>query len=562
MWVGTYDDPSNSEFATLAEVKAVYPGGSFYSVLPTQNYGWIYDPAASVTSNTTRVTIRQHDPWSNIAPSFESAIGELHRDVSILAGGRAFPMNTSIVTANATYRVNYTNSEGWMAKPPIGTLGLAPLATYMHPSFSMEQFAPGCLKQLQDAGLASSQSFSLNMGSVTCGPSGSLYYGGYEKNRVLGDVAVLNLDNMQTPKVFLFDVTLGVETGGSPFNQTGQDNIGGLSGRSWSIWNGFGDDMGDARRLTEYHGGPSGSIYVKINPAMPYIYLPSSLCQAVAEYLPLRWREDVELFVWDTDDDQFERIIKSPAYMGFVFADRDRNNVTVKVPFALLNLTLTEPLIDDGPVRYFPCKSYDEGYEGWDLGRAFLQAAFFGINYDNEIAYLAQGPGPDLDQSVLRYFADFDGQIETDPAEAFEKTWRNTWTVLEDDSSAESGSGSDTGPGPEPEPEPEQEETPGQEDSPSSGLSAGVIAGAVVGPVVGLGLLGAAVFLWKRRRDSKMKSGSESTLPDGSASLKTATIYVEGPGMQEMPGHGMRQELETPVKTHEVPTVEVRHELQ
>lgn len=59
------------------------------------------------------------------------------------------------------------------------------------------------------------------------------------------------------------------------------------------------------------------------------------------------------------------------------------------------------------------------------LGRAFLQAAFFGYSLDQNVSYLAQAPGPDVQQSVVRAWRPEDTGAESSlPPDAWATSWR------------------------------------------------------------------------------------------------------------------------------------------
>ena len=75
----------------------------------------------------------------------------------------------------------------------------------------------------------------------------------------------------------------------------------------------------------------------------------------------------------------------------------DAKNVTVIVAFALLNLTL-ESLVVSAYTQYFPCHPANSKWVTRKLGLAFLQIAFWGIDYDNDKMYIGQGPGPRQEQ--------------------------------------------------------------------------------------------------------------------------------------------------------------------
>lgn len=60
------------------------------------------------------------------------------------------------------------------------------------------------------------------------------------------------------------------------------------------------------------------------------------------------------------------------------------------------------------------------------MGRAFLQAAFFGYSLDQNVSYLAQAPGPDIDQSIVRAWRPESVGVPDDaslPLGAFYKSW-------------------------------------------------------------------------------------------------------------------------------------------
>ena len=64
------------------------------------------------------------------------------------------------------------------------------------------------------------------------------------------------------------------------------------------------------------------------------------------------------------------------------------------------------------------------------FGRAFLHAAFFSVNLEQNVTYLAQAPGSDMGQSAVRGAAAGRRSLQTHPNEEFEKPWRSSWTIL------------------------------------------------------------------------------------------------------------------------------------
>jgi hypothetical protein len=191
------------------------------------------------------------------------------------------------------------------------------------------------------------------------------------------------------------------------------------------------------------------------------------------------------------DDDKYRTIVTLPAYLSFLFRKDSTNNqnITIKVPFVLLNLTLQSPLVNE-ETPYFPCYPSDNIYS---LGRAFLQAAFvaedFGTGDGYGTWFLAQAPGPGLvdvsDQAAIPVSS------SSIPAtgNSWEVSWDSHWTALPSSTeTSKSTESTTTGSG---------TITPA-----SSGLSQGAKIGIGVGCGVGAaGLIcGLAGYLVIRRR--------------------------------------------------------------
>lgn len=71
--------------------------------------------------------------------------------------------------------------------------------------------------------------------------------------------------------------------------------------------------------------------------------------------------------------------------------------MTIKVPFALLNLTLKSPIVST-PQQYFPSRPFyaNNGSRKYEFGKAFLQATFIGMNWGENKWFMAQAPGPGI----------------------------------------------------------------------------------------------------------------------------------------------------------------------
>jgi hypothetical protein len=299
--------------------------------------------------------------------------------------------------------------------------------------------------QLYDSGAIPSYSYGLHIGSAAFNYPGSLVFGGYNKGRVIGPITAFSDQNA----VDLIDISIGVASGSSPFTFTSKDKL--LS---------------------------TGQTTVSPDPLSPYIYLPRKTCDNIVSALPAYFDEGLQYYLWNTTNPNFTKIVSSPAYLGFTFphGPGDTDNVVIKVPFALLNLTLDTP-ITDTPVQYFPCLPYDSTPK---LGRAFLQAAFIGRNWNTRTSWLAQAPGPGARRQGLNdQNIDIpDGAVMIDGypgADLFTKSWSGQWSLAE--SLVFEGTSST-----------------------SDGLSTGAKAGIGIGAALGaISLLAASIFFLRSR---------------------------------------------------------------
>ncbi|KAM7208573.1 Aspartic peptidase domain containing protein, partial [Rhypophila decipiens] len=465
----------------------LYPSGGGLSILlaspssQNQTTEELYNPSLSPSANRFGTQMGNADDWQSWTAVNEDSWGEGIFDLVTLGdkldiapddghGGGYFFANA---TLNSLERFNVLLPDGRKYTPPVGILGLG----IPNRSFNGAPNDPepgGILLGLKREGKIGYAAFGMHMGSVAYNQPGSLILGGYEKNRALGEVGTFRWDSEDVPYMFLLDVQLGVqsEKSGFSFGTDGSSNT--------SIWAGPTDnEVKDAENLRKRLGAKEGAAVVVPNPGAPYIYLPKGTCEAAAKRLPVKLNESLGLYIWDRGDSRYESIMRSSAYMSFVLADTSAKNVTIKVPFQLLNLTLEAPLVDE-PTPYFPCQSLVADYGFWTLGRAFLQAAFLGVDLERNLTYLAQAPGPRMEQSIVRNFVlpenggDRVGMESNDIGE-FESSWSGVWLRTE-----ETGKPADAVDG-------------------STGLSAGAIAGIVVGVVAGVAMLGFIIWMLKKR---------------------------------------------------------------
>lgn len=481
------DNPPNFDGDSVT----LYPGGSWDSVILTNavcngstsaclaSQAGLYNPDNSQTANYDVQLEPGLGVWgSDIAMNITGDRQMILDTLTIHSPGLNYMIPRLVFAAVNSSNAMLPNGNYYPSQVGLLTLGApTPQQSFSENNGSsiVGNMMTGYLKQ---NGSITSSSWGLHIGSVMQGQAGSLTLGGFDKSRVLGTGTVAAFDFLgeggSTPIVSLLDISIGVETGGSPFNSS-------------SIEEGL------------FRFGRNTSASVTLNPALPYMFLPAATCDAIAQYLPVTYQSSSGLYTWNRNDPQYLRIVSSPAYLRFTFQQSVNQNVSIKVPFALLNLTLDTPILNS-PQPYFPCKPYYTPDGGYYLGRAFLQAAFLGVNFDQGKFFLAQAPGPDSGPIQITTIQTSDATLRSDPIDTFADSWNRKWTTIAppknttSNNTSSGANGSTTSPAPL-----------------SSGLSTGAKAGigigvaAVILILLGI-LLGCIIMRRKRRRQQQVQA--------------------------------------------------------
>ncbi|EEY17874.1 conserved hypothetical protein [Verticillium alfalfae VaMs.102] len=353
--------------------------------------------------------------------------------------------------------------------------------------------------RLWERGDVPSNSFGLHIGSMQPPLGGSLWFGGYDQNRVIGDVLVTATSFHEAP-ITLRDISLEVVQGASPFTfDTKQDNL--LTANN--------DTMGSA--LPVYVDGCS-----------PYLTLPKSTCDNIASHLPVIYDSDLGLYLWNTSDPYWPLVVSSASVLAFTFlASSNTETLVVRVPFSHLNLTLTAPLVNGDPKPYFPCFTGGDGL--YTLGRAFLQDAFLGANWNQDKWFVAQAPGPKVQASPDVVAIQESDEVIESGSNDWAASWDGFWKVLTPDEvdvgPASTGLNTETA-------SPPGDDTAGDGGGLSTGAMAGI--GAAAGAVV-LAFLAAGFLLWRKR---KARAGSSKRRQPVDANLNGCHEdgVVKGPG--------------------------------
>ncbi len=539
----------------------VWPSGSSLTEIVTP------DPLF-VSSNADLGALRESDDWGAYRLMNETSSGgsfphELQPFPISGYPNSYSPPNIKPLSATIIgfrkWTISFPNGRNYT--PPAGILGLGP-----GPSSGSSD--PSLLQQWKGSGAIASRFCGLHMGSAVLNQPGSMILGGYDQNRVLGEVGTFFLSipelvgpqgitsSIGGPQAYILDVALDVETGDSPSNQS--DRI--------SVWHSINDQYGATPSVAA--GGKIGSRLVTTSPSVPYMYLPKGLCETAAQYLPVTWNASLELYIWDMSS-QYARIVGSSAYMPIVLADAFAKNITIKVPFQVLNLTLGPPIVDT-PISYFPCKPYDD--KSYVLGRAFLQAAFLGFEFEHNLAYIAQAPGPSMEQSMIKTFQPTDKTITANVLGTFASSWASSWTILHDsksgsnstsnstNSSTSTSSGSAT-----------TIAQPTTASQSHQGFSAGAVAGAVIGSVLGtVATIAFATIIWRKRKITRQTATAETSSVSAVPLFKdlSANITKHSPELDsrskpsELHGHARPHEMGTSdplqeLNTHELPLARI-----
>ncbi|OTB15824.1 hypothetical protein K445DRAFT_60394 [Daldinia sp. EC12] len=447
---------------------SMYPGREFQTFLLTSDYcnhntsipcyanqAGLYNDAQSQVDTTGSTGQIQYQSNPDYMQGVQ-VLGETTKSwVDTMEFGGTTIENVSLALLSESYMA-YPNGQWYPLT--VGCMGIGAPAT-VNQSFS-NNYGPLINASLVPGYLwahntTASNSFGMHIGSANPRMPGSFYFGGYDENRIVGDVLTYSDD--YTKDITLRDISIKVIDGSSPWKF---ESLGGLL-------------AADNSSIT------SGGVQVSVDGCSPYLSLPKSTCDAIAKNLPVTYNEDLGLYFWNTDEPKYTQIVNSASVLEFVFiGDSNTKNVSISVPFRHLNLTLTAPLVDK-PTQYFPC--YTGPARIYTLGRAFLQDAFVGANWGTKSWWLAQAPGPNIPAPSVVELTD-GGSIKASSND-WKESWSGSWTVLKP-SDVESSA------------------------TVTAGLSTGAKAAiGVCVSVAGLALIAALAFFFLRRRKTPAPEG-------------------------------------------------------
>lgn len=487
--------------------------------------GGTWDPKASASVSTT-------DSWIDEASGVSSSGQGILLQATTVSSFSYW--NTSLVIIKD---ITITNPDGTERGPQLGSLALgAPEMSQKFATDATRATAPMLGYSFPGGAFNKSQtrsfSYGLQIGSAFHGYVGSLIFGGYDKGRLIGPYTAFN----EVP--LLLDISIGVAAGGSP----------------WDFKEKKGLLISNTSQVTTLSALP--------DPRQAYLHLPGKTCEEIAKYLPITFDTTLKYWLWQTEKPEYKIIVSSPAYLGFTFppAPGASSNVTIKVPFSLLNLTLDVP-ITKKPTPYFPCLPYNpSGGKPYILGRAFLQAAFIGRNWNRQVSWLAQAPGPGVSKNGLgNVMLDIENSDVTLPdvftnERLFAQSWERYWTPLPD---PENGSTTST-PTSSNSPPPltgSSSSSPGLSNGAKIGVGLGAAAVALL--AIGVGIL---YMCYRRRRNTSQTLAEPLPWRAGQDEKVSQPGIVElEHSVPEMQGGVSHWTYELPTKTPQLGCTSPRH---
>ena len=473
------------------------PGRSWESYVITSDYckavpesatcaAGAYDPSRSgkTVSELDHVTFFTQNATRGIKTTGTS---RMVFDSVTLDGVGTVPDHTLALIENESQMLEYPNGKRYPITTGCLSLGsLAPQSIFWTPDKKLIDVDVGNMiaYYLANNDVIPSPSYGFHYGSALPSSkiSGSLIFGGYDRNRVIGRAG--SQGSYIDGSLVLRRLAVNTFEGSAPFEMTGVQIIPG-----------------------KYKYSTDTGFSVRLDACSPYLTLPSDVCKGIASYLPIYHHEGLDLWLWNTSHPGYKLIVESASALTFDFdAGEWGKSITIHVPLMQLNLTLGPPFTDEIPgmeekeVPYFLCHSTPGDSGAWVLGRPFFQSLFIGAHFLTKQLWLAQAPGPKIpSEPDIVKIGRYDYDIESSKTK-WTDTWKGVWRGLSQDealtarglyestrrppSSTGTGSGGSGGRG------------ASQTSSPDPSLSsASTIAGSWFGKIVMLATMLAAVDL-------------------------------------------------------------------
>jgi hypothetical protein len=122
----------------------------------------------------------------------------------------------------------------------------------------------------------------------------------------------------------------------------------------------------------------SSSISMYIDSTVPYIYLPTAICDNFAAAFGLQYNSTSELYLINST--MHTALLSMNPNITFTLANTGGQTLDIVFPYAAFDLTASYPVLpsDSNSTTYFPIKRADNDTQ-FTLGRVFLQEAYVSL---------------------------------------------------------------------------------------------------------------------------------------------------------------------------------------
>ncbi|KAJ9651641.1 hypothetical protein H2198_009084 [Neophaeococcomyces mojaviensis] len=136
----------------------------------------------------------------------------------------------------------------------------------------------------------------------------------------------------------------------------------------------------------------------------PFLWLPESVCDTVAQALNLTWNETTEVYAFANGSSP-QNLVNAGLQFTFNLANTVGSSQTLnlKISYDAFNLQLSYPFpglfssYSDARVNYFPMRRANSSSQ-YTIGRAFLQEVYLTVDYERNVFALSQALFPESSQ--------------------------------------------------------------------------------------------------------------------------------------------------------------------
>lgn len=216
-----------------------------------------------------------------------------------------------------------------------------------------------------------------------------------------------------------------------------------------------------------------------IDSTLPFLYLPSGVCDEFASRLGLTHDPATDLYILNNTQRTTNKQTIQSITFALVDTEYSGNSTTIELGYNAFDLEATLPLYEQA-TPYFPIRKSLSGDHNV-LGRAFLQEAYVIADFERHNFTIAQ--------------AQFPNPLTQDIRAIYNTTF-----------------------------------TPAQESSHGEGLSGGAIAGIVIGALAAVGILGAMIFWLMKRKQRRRTVRMESDFAEEEDNVKNRRTTISTVG--------------------------------